>query len=201
MDYAGLKTSVSDWLQNNAVTAGVAQVIQMAEARLKNDTVLRSIELQLTGNLTQPIIFMPADLNVLQRVVVYRDATEHSVLYAAPGKAERQTNSVGFPQYYNLMDQALHLYPTPDAEYRYIIYYIPVILDLSDAAPTNWLLERAPNVYLFASLKAAAVYVKDGMAAQMYEQEYQTALAGLQSADDRTRFPISSPLTIKARRL
>lgn len=201
MNYAGLQSAVSDWLQNNAVSGNVVEIIQMAEGRMKSDIRTRSIEKQLVGDTTQPVIWMPDDLNVLQRVVVYRSATEHSVLYAAPGKAERSTNTVGFPEYYNLLDQSLILYPTPDTAYRYIIYYIPVLRTLDATNDTNWLIERAPQVYLYACLNQAANYVKDWESAEAYERAYQLNLAGIQSADDRTRLPISSPLTIKPRRL
>lgn len=201
MDYTSLQTSVSDWLQNNAVSGNVAEIIQIAEGRMKNDIVARSIEKQVAGDTTQPVIWLPDDLNVLQRVVVYRSATEHSVLYAAPGKAERSTNTVGFPEYYNLLDQSLILYPTPDSAYRYIIYYIPILRTLDDTNPTNWMIERAPHCYLYACLKEAANYVKDWGSATAYEQAYQLSLAGILSADNRTRLPVSSPLTIKPRRL
>lgn len=201
MDYTGLQSSVSDWLQNNAVSGNVVEIIQIAEGRMKNDIVARSIEKQLVGDTTQPVIFLPDDLNVLQRVVVYRDATEHSVLYAAPGGAERTTSETGFPQYYNLIDQSLILYPTPNAVYRYIIYYIPLLRTLDATNPTNWMIERAPNCYLYACLKEAANYVKDWESATAYEQSYQVSLAGILSADNRTRLPVSSPLTIRPRRL
>lgn len=202
MNYQELSGAVKNWLQNAAVTGNEVEIIDVAEGHIKNDVVARSIEKQLVGNMTQPVIWLPGDLHVLQRVVAYRNTSEHSVLYQAPSSAERVTGSVGFPEAYNLLDQSLILYPTPDSAYRYILYYIPVVQPLATMdGGTNWLIERSPNLYLFATLKEAATFVKDWDSAARYEQKYQSALMGLLAADNRTRFPLSSPLTIRARAL
>ena len=200
MNYTSLQAAITEWLQSTAATGSVEQIIQIAEGRLKNDVIARSIEKQLVGNTTQPVVFLPTDLNVIQRLVVYKSQTEHSVLIQAPASAESKTNTVGFPKSYNLLDQSMILYPTPDAAYRYILYYIPTVRPLTDSQPTNWLIERAPNVYLYACLKEAAVFIKDWESAGQYEGMYLTSLAGITSADDRTRFPLSAPLTIRARK-
>ena len=55
-------------------------------------------------------------------------------------------------------DQAL-LDPTPDAAHPITLAYVARIPALSDANPTNWVLQQAPQMYLYASLLEAEPFL------------------------------------------
>jgi hypothetical protein len=58
---------------------------------------------------------------------------------------------------------------------------------LSDAAPSNWLLALAPNVYLFGALLEASAYIRDPAQLADWSNQYLAAIAGLQSQDRRSK--------------
>jgi len=61
--------------------------------------------------------------------------------------------------------------------------YVAKLTGLSSNSPTNWLLNRAPQVYFFALMGQCAAYEEDATRAAIYEQRWRGALAslGLQS--------------------
>lgn len=68
------------------------------------------------------------------------------------------------------------------------VSYYAKIPALSDDAPTNWLLQKAPSVYLFGSLLQAKAFMEDAPGISSWAQLYQTAIAGLQGSDAVSRF-------------
>ena len=66
--------------------------------------------------------------------------------------------------------------------------YYRQIPPLSDGEPTNWLLARHPDAYLFGTLLQAAIWEGDQAAAQAYRALYVEKLAYAEQADMGARF-------------
>ena len=126
------------------------------------------------------------------------------------------TNSVtGFPKYYAMFGGAtgdsdttsggMYIAPTPDANYKYRIYYNMVPLGLSSSTTSTYLSKYFPNGLLYACLVEAYGYLKGPMdMLTLYEQKYKNAIqqfAGMQLGrrrrDDYTdgtvRIKVNSP--------
>lgn len=80
----------------------------------------------------------------------------------------------------NLGHPAL-LDPTPDAAYPITLAYVARIPALSDANPTNWVLQQAPQMYLYASLLEAEPFLANDARAALWGTAYQVALDGLRA--------------------
>ena len=197
-DYASLQTTVVDWVANQKVQGVVDECIQLAEARIRNDLLLRRIERAQHGQLSGAVIFLPPDCGAVQRLMFYIGTQEISVPYTDPQSMERLTASVGDPQAYTMMDQAIILYPTPSTARDYSLYYVPTVGPLTDANPTNWLLERSPNVYLLGACLEACLYLHETDRAGAYEGRYKQALDALQQASERQRMPSLTAMNARA---
>jgi hypothetical protein len=105
--------------------------------------------------------------------------------------------SVGVPSVYTLIGNEIRLGPAPAASAGLVaeLQYYARVPALSAAAPSNWLLTAAPNVYLFGALLEAAPYIGDDMQLAKWHRLYSAAVTGLQSQDRRSRHG-GSPLTM-----
>ena len=139
--------------------------------------------------------------------------------YGPSGKIQSPTdttNSVtGFPKYYAMFGGAtgdsdttsggMYIAPTPDANYKYRIYYNMIPLGLSSSTTSTYLSKYFPNGLLYACLVEAYGFLKGPMEMlTLYENKYKNALqqfAGMQLGsrrrDDYTdgtvRIPVNSP--------
>ena len=139
--------------------------------------------------------------------------------YGPSGKIQSPTdttNSVtGFPKYYAMFGGAtgdsdttsggMYIAPTPDANYKYRIYYNMVPLGLSSSTTSTYLSKYFPNGLLYACLVEAFGFLKGPMdMLTLYEQKYKNAIqqfAGMQLGrrrrDDYTdgtvRIKVNSP--------
>ncbi|WP_250439885.1 hypothetical protein [Caballeronia sp. AZ1_KS37] len=78
------------------------------------------------------------------------------------------------------------------------IEYFQELEPLSDANVSNWLLEDAPDVYLYASLIQLALYIRDDARLQIWTQAYTQVLNDLIDSDKDSQLAQNTPLTMKA---
>lgn len=193
--YADLQSEVTDWLSNSKIAGKVQTCIQLAEARIRNDILIRRMELPYHGTFDGAVIFLPEDCEAVQRLMFYDGSgKEVTVPYASVASVEQYTTTTGDPVGYTLTDQAIMLYPTPGVARQFTLYYIPYVADLSGSNNTNWLLDRSPNVYLFGACLEAAAYLQDKDLVALYESRYTQALDSLFRASERQRMPSNTPL-------
>lgn len=188
-NYADLKVAIVRFVANQKVTEVVDTIIQLADARIRNDVVLRRIERAVHAQFDGAVIFLPDDCEAVQRLMYYIGEEEYSVPYSDPKSVERFTGSVGQPIAYTMLDQSIAIYPTPDAAYDYSLYYVPAVRPLSDEEPTNWLLERSPNVYLQAACLEAYQFLHDSEQAGKEEGRYRQSIDALAQSSERQRMP------------
>ena len=121
----------------------------------------------------------------------------------------------GFPKYYAMFGGAtgltdttsggLYLAPTPDANYKFRIYYNAIPVALSGSNTTTYLSNYMPQILLYACLVEAYGFLKGPMdMLTLYENKYKTSIqqfAGMQIGrrrrDDYTdgtvRIQVKSP--------
>jgi hypothetical protein len=80
----------------------------------------------------------------------------------------------------------------------YNLYYTPVIEPLSDDNTTNWLLDNAPDLYLYASALEAAIYIRDTELMQVLSSMTGGLIESVRRLSERKFIP-SGSLQIKAR--
>lgn len=92
------------------------------------------------------------------------------------------------PAYYTHFGNRIRVWPVPSAAYTVTLEYyqsIPPLADQTDGI--NWLLTRAPDVYLYGSLKHSAPHLLDDPRIALWDKLYGDALAALQDASEIAR--------------
>jgi len=93
--------------------------------------------------------------------------------------------ATGQPTLYAVIGQELNFWKKVDQDYNGEIVYWAKIPALTDAAPTNWLLANAPDVYLFGVLVEASAHLEDPDQLVKWETRYQAAIKSLIESDSR----------------
>jgi hypothetical protein len=191
-DYSWLKKAIAGWLSRSNLTARIPDFITLAEGRINRKLRVREMESLATGTLSGQTLAPPADMLEIQRLAVYPGQREVELEYTAPKNMAKFGTETGQPIYFTTLNQSLYLAPIPDAEYDYKLFYFQKIPPLSDENTSNWLLESAPDVYLYAALLEAEPYVKNDKRVPLWAAAYQAAIADLQDQNDRQQIPQSS---------
>jgi hypothetical protein len=96
------------------------------------------------------------------------------------------SSSTGYPVGYYISGGAIYTVPVSTSDL--IIDYYATIPALTEAAPTNWLLTRAPMVYLYGALVHAQPFMLDDGRSATYGTLLKGYMDGLVNADRRSRW-------------
>jgi hypothetical protein len=192
MDYTGLKTTVMDWLNRPDLAAAVPAFIEAAEARLNRDPRVRQQTDRIAFPITGDGMALPADLRAVD--ALYLDGPVHYGPISMVGgdtlprlKVER-AGVLGAPVYAAVMGRKLYFSPEPDATYDAWLSYYLRIPALSDAAPTNWLLDEHSDIYRLAALAESAPYLKEDERLVVWENMLNGRLEDLLLASTQEQF-------------
>lgn len=154
--YSELVTEVEQYLNRTDYTVRIPTFIRLVEAKLNRLLNDPSMEVRATITASSQYTPLPSDFNRLIGVFTGNnfELTETS---ASRITSLDQTNTGGDPREYALVNNALTFFPVNTGAVITILY-IRNIPGLSVSNPTNWLLDRAPGLYLFGVLMQAAVF-------------------------------------------
>jgi hypothetical protein len=94
-----------------------------------------------------------------------------------------EVDQTGDPHWAAEVDGTIYLAAEPDDGVTFRVAYTRRVPALSGSAPTNWLLTRRPDIYLFGLLEQAGVYDHDDQARGTYREKFITGLAGLDKSE------------------
>lgn len=189
--YAELKSAVADWLNRDDLVSVVPTFVALAEADLDRQVRHWKMEKRATAELDTQYSAVPADWVETVRFYLTDGQTFPLELVSQAAMLDlraRSADAQGRPSRYALSAGQIEVFPTPDATYNAELLYIARIPALSDSTTTNWLLETAPDAYLYGALMQAAPYLKDDARIAVWAGLYQQAVAGLNQASDAARY-------------
>lgn len=187
--FAELKASVATWADRTDLTSTIPDFITLAESSINNGDAandipalrVRDMETTATVTVTSGSGSLPAGFVGMKRV--YSETSSRVLDYVTPEwyLAQYPEGDGGYPIFYTIIGSTILVSTDVD-----IIYYTKVPA-LSDSATTNWLLTKAPNVYLFGSLYYLEVYGKNPEAAVAHRALFGNAMTALAAADTMNR--------------
>lgn len=190
-NYSELKAAVANWLARSDLTDRIPEFIALAEARMSRALETRTQEKRATSTLTtgDAYVLLPSDLRSIRTVKLLTSPIE--VLdYMSPEALDvtYTTTGNGMPRAYTIIGSEIKFAPAPDDDYVAEIAYLTGVPALTDAAPSNALLTRYPDAYLYGSLAAAAVYLMDDPRVPQFEQLWTRALTEITTSEEAARF-------------
>ncbi|ACP25658.1 hypothetical protein NGR_c18940 [Sinorhizobium fredii NGR234] len=182
-DYASLLVDAGDYSGRDDVTHLFPRFLALAELKLNRVMRVADMERMVTVPLTDGEGSLSADFLEARQVL----AADGRVLRALPlQELGRHATSGGGPIGYAIVGSAIQVRPKGAEDIR--LTYYAKIPPLTAVAPSNWLIERAPDVYLYALVEEIAIWERDAGKAGAAEALKRQAMAGLGLADERLRW-------------
>ena len=182
--YVQLQQSISEWLKREDLGSQIQSFISLAEADLRRR--LRTQRMLTTATLTVSAAraTLPTDWLATKRLrFVAANGASRYLKFATHDELEETglaAASPGFPERFTHEATEYLFAPSPNATYTANVVYYKKIPALSDAAPTNWLLTEAPDLYLYGALKHAQAYLMDDERWPGFVAQYEQILRDVQ---------------------
>lgn len=154
--FAGLKASISDWLKKGTTLDNqIPDFIRLTESRLNKVLDDPEMEVTATATVTGQFLGLPTDFGELVSIGVGGRRLRGATVADFSGFS----TVAGLPLTYGIYDGQIAFAPVPATGSAVTIVYRRRIPGLSDTNTTNWLLDLAPEAYLYGSLLAAEFYL------------------------------------------
>jgi len=202
-NYSNLQTTIADFLNRDDLTSVIPTFIQLAEAQMNRDLRHWRMEVRSSGQQSAGDAYMqiPADWLETIRFHITDGGTKPLDLISRKALEDKRAgneNMSGTPRYYTHADSQFELYPTPNEQTNTELLYFAKIPSLSASNTTNWLLEDAPDVYLYGALLHSAPYLSEDERVGVWAQLYGASVQRLNIMSDDARMS-GSGLTLKIR--
>lgn len=157
--YSDLQAAIASWLNRTDLTSAIPDFIALAETRFNRE--LRTLQMvkRATANTEDEFVAVPADWLEAKDLSI----ADYPLSYITPDKlAEWKYAKVTGPsRYYTIVGGSFELFPAPTSDVTVEMAYYAKIPALTVSNTTNWLLAKAPDLYLYGSLQQAAPYIMD----------------------------------------
>jgi hypothetical protein len=191
--YSELNDTVTSFLHNSAAADMVPMLIALAEAKFNRVLRVEDMVEEFADSITTPEIDLPADyleaisLNVGDEDYDYRTRRDFFMLEG---------------NYYTRRGNQLVLASDISDATDVSLFYYARIPALTDSNTTNWLLDVAPDLYLYATLIEAVPYMKlamDDPRPPQWLAGMTGVIDSINTSDKESRFS-GQALTIQAAR-
>ena len=188
--YSTLQTAVANWLDRSDLTDRVPEFIALAEATFNRVLRLRAMETTVADTTPSGSKEDALPTGYLQMREIHLTTTPVvSLAYITPEIMYRirAGSTSGKPNSYTIVGDNILFGPTPDGAYDYSMTYYKAFDALSDAAPTNWLVTNAPDLYLYGTLLQAEPFLMNDERVPLWERGVRQVINDLQQQDDKDR--------------
>jgi hypothetical protein len=190
-NYTELKTSVADWLNRADLTSQVPDFIALAEARFNRELRVNSMLQRDQTVATTDYVVLPDDWLEHVSIAVINDSTVYNpITYVSNEEFNRLRlkDLSGTFRYYTIQDNKICLLPAmTSGSVTLEIFYYGKIPSLSSTVSTNWLLTRAPDLYLYGSLMGADVYLQNDERVPQWAAAVQMVMDSLTKESERAK--------------
>lgn len=196
--YAGLKTTVAEYLARSDLTSQIPTFIELGEVRLRRDLRIRQMLKVVTTETvaSTATVELPSDFLQMRDIHINTNPVS-TVEYLSPSAFYRNTFSAigGVPKQYTILAEEFQFAPIPDTNYTLQMIYYAAPPYLSDSNATNVFTNVCPDLLLYASLAEAEPYLMNDARVQTWAALYDRGLSALTVSDDQGEYS-ASPIAI-----
>jgi hypothetical protein len=196
--YSGLLICLAEWLERSGLANRIPDFVRMAEARFRDVLVMPDMEKQVTL-LPAATVPLPGDFDSIRALGITGYPAMDQLSPADFGALPIDPNDLtytGRPSKFCINAGQFQFWPVPDKAYSASLTYRADLPALTLDNQTNWLLERRPDLYLYASLLHAEFYGWNDSRLPTIKAAVDEALGETTMAGVRRRYG-SGPLTMK----
>lgn len=204
--YAQLITECQDWLFGRAdIAAKVPSFVRLAEAKLNRTLKCRQMEQRSTADVDlatdEPeFITLPGDFHSMRKVRLSSAVGKPRLKFATGAQMddlrEQRCNAAGTPIWFTIAGEEMELCPTPASAFTIEMTYRKYLPALTDDNQQNWLLDMAPDAYLYGTLMEAAPYLHEDERIQVWASGVQGAVDQLNSLSEEALYN-AGPLVMR----
>lgn len=189
--YANLQAAAAGYLDRDDLAAAVPDFIRLCEAEAQRDIQhWRMEKLDEAFTIDSRYTDLPNDFLAPLRLEV--SATERPLRLTDPDDLHERRdaggNATGVPRFYTVLNGTIEVWPTPGQSYTASLLYRRTLPALSDSNTTNWLLDLAPDVYLYGALKQSAPYLVEDERVAVWGQFYDRAIFAVNAEGERGKY-------------
>lgn len=199
-----LKQSIANRLGRTSLSNMLGEFIGYGESRIYNG--FKDLDVQVEPLRIRPMLAvetgslaaLPDGFLSVDRITVPDNAGRQAALsYLTPAEFSRLLPGGGSPRFYTIADGVVQVEGgQPQA---FALSYYKRLLPLVGDEDSNWILQNAPQVYLYSALIEAYQHTRDDMRLLTAARQYAAAVNALAGADQMERFS-GSTLTIGSAR-
>lgn len=194
-DRDSLIAAIVDWLDDPNLEAKAPIFIQLTESRLNRLLDDPDMEVISTATASGDYTALPSDFGEMVSI----NTGEGPLAQMGPVEFSGLDHTItGSPRFYSIVNRSIAFAPANGTASIEMVYRrrIPA---LTDANPTNWLLERAPDAYLYGCLVQAEGFNADDERVDGWKNSFDEAIAELRIDATRRKYG-SGPLGPRIRR-
>ena len=159
-DYDDLIAAAADWLNRQDLTDQIPAFVRFAESQFNRELRVRDMMVRAYTTSANELVELPDDwlehysLTTADGGVIEYMTEANSNRFKGDGMAGETFG-------YTVVGNAIELVPAPGADMELRMVYYARIPHLGPTQPSNWLLAKYPDVYLYSVLLQAMPYLKD----------------------------------------
>ena len=193
--YSTLKTDVAEYLHRKDLGPKLPTLIFLAESMLFRDIQPKDLALSISGVTIGEYATLPADFGKALRITASVSDSEYNLDYKSPD----YSTTLSYPNSYALENNQIRIFGSSSGQ-AFTLYYIPNIEPLSDSNATNWLLENAYDLYMYATALEAAKYIRDGQLIADLSPIVSNLIDSVRRSSERKGQPATGSMQIIPRR-
>lgn len=189
--YDGLKAVIADTLDRDDLTSQIDDFIDLAETRHKREIRIREMLSRSAITVDDRQISLPTGFLEMKTLRLLTDPVtvlEEVNLYEMN---RIRTETTDKPAFFTVHAE-IEFDVTPAESYSGEIIFYKDLTPLDSNNPSNAILSRAPDAYLYGSLVAATPFLNHDERLQMWVDLYEAAREGLNGMDNKRAGPLIS---------
>lgn len=203
--YTELCTAAANWLARDDLTSRIPEFIALFEAKANRELRCPQMEKRSytsvdTGNTAPEFISLPGDFQTMRRLRLSGVTGKPRLANVSGQQADLLrysiANASGQPEFFTIIGNELELIPTPGQDYELEMIYRANLDPLGASTATNWLLDLAPDAYLYGALLEAAPYMKDDNRIAVWAAGLTTVFDGLNRLGMEQSY-MSGPMSVR----
>ena len=203
--YTNLCTAVANWLARDDLTSRIPEFITLFEAKANRELRCPQMEKRSytsvdTGNTAPEFISLPGDFQTMRRLRLSGVTGKPRLANVSGQQADMLrysiANASGQPEFFTIVGNELELIPTPGQNYELEMIYRANLDPLDSDTASNWLLDLAPDAYLYGALLEAAPYMKDDNRIAVWAAGLTTVFDGLNRLGMEQSY-MSGPMSVR----
>lgn len=192
-NYEELRQAIIDQSHRGDLDLKIDQFILLAETQMRSnqdESLKMNKSEQITTLLTSTLSRLsPLPTGYLKGrdVKISLDETNAKLTYVTPGNLVIR-NGTGTPCFFTIIANQIEFDILPDAEYTVTAKYYGDFTNLSELNPTNEVLDKYPNLYLYGAMVQVYIFAVEEVLAASYLQLFIGAISSANATENELRY-------------